>query len=54
LPADMDSAADLPKIRQALLDRHYSPDDVNKIMGANMLRVFLSVERVSRETRLHQ
>ena len=54
LPADMDSSADLPKIRQALLDRHYSPDDVQKIMGANMLRVFLAVERVSREMRLHQ
>jgi membrane dipeptidase len=54
LPADMDSSADLPKIRQALLDRHYSSDDVNKIMGANMLRVFLAVERASREMRLHQ
>jgi membrane dipeptidase len=54
LPADMDSSADLPKIRQALLDRHYSSDDVQKIMGANMLRVFLAVERVSREMTLHQ
>jgi membrane dipeptidase len=51
LPADMDSSADLPKIRQALLDRNYSPDDVNKIMGENMLRVFLAVERASREMR---
>ena len=44
----MDSSADLPKIRQALLERNYSPDDVNKIMGGNMLRVFLAVERASR------
>lgn len=51
LPADMDSSADLPKIRQAFLDRNYSPDDVGKIMGGNMLRVFLAVERVSREMR---
>jgi membrane dipeptidase len=51
LPAGMDSAADLPKIRQALLDRHYSPDDVDKIMGGNMLRVFLAVEQASREMR---
>jgi membrane dipeptidase len=51
LPRDMDSSADLPKIRQALLDRHYSPDEVNKIMGGNMLRVFLAVERASREMR---
>ena len=49
LPADMDSSADLPKIRQALLDRNYSPDDINKIMGGNMLRVFLAVERASHE-----
>jgi membrane dipeptidase len=51
LPADMDSSADLPKIRQALLNRNYSPDDVNKMMGGNMLRVFLAVERASREMR---
>jgi membrane dipeptidase len=51
LPTDMDSAADLPRIRQGLLDRNYSPDDVNKIMGGNMLRVFLSVEQTSREMR---
>ena len=51
LPADMDSAANLPKIRQALLDRNYSLEDINKIMGGNMLRVFLAVERASREIR---
>jgi membrane dipeptidase len=51
LPAGMDSCADLPKIRQALLDRNYSSDDVNKIMGGNMLRVLLAVERASREIR---
>jgi membrane dipeptidase len=49
LPAGMDSSADLPKIRQSLLDRNYSPEDVNKIMGGNMLRVFAAVERASRE-----
>jgi membrane dipeptidase len=49
LPAGMDSSADLPKIRQALLDRKYSPEDVSKIMGGNMLRVFLAVERASHE-----
>ena len=49
LPAGMDSAADLPKITQALLDRGYDPDDVKKILGANMLRVFRDVERASRE-----
>ncbi|HTS38006.1 MAG TPA: dipeptidase [Candidatus Solibacter sp.] len=48
-PAGMDSAADLPKITQALLDRGYSADDVHKILGGNTLRVMRDVERVSRE-----
>lgn len=48
-PAGMDSAADLPKITQALLDRGYSADDIHKILGGNVLRVFKQVERVSRE-----
>jgi len=45
----MDSAADLPKITQGLLDRGYSADDIHKILGGNVLRVFRDVERVSRE-----
>lgn len=48
-PQGMDSAADLPKITQALLDRGYSADDIKKILGGNLLRVFSVVERVSRE-----
>lgn len=48
-PAGMDSAADLPKITQGLLDRGYSSDDISKILGGNVLRVFREVERVSRE-----
>jgi membrane dipeptidase len=48
-PAGMDSAADLPKITQALLDRGYSADDIHKILGGNLLRVFGEVERVSRK-----
>jgi len=48
-PAGMDSAADLPKITQALLDRGYSAEDIHKILGGNVLRVFKEVERVSRE-----
>jgi membrane dipeptidase len=49
LPEGMDSAADLPKISQALLDRGYSTNDIHKILGGNLLRVFGEVERVSRE-----
>ena len=48
-PAGIDSAADLPKITQALLDRGYSADDIRKILGGNLLRVFREAERVSRE-----
>ena len=48
-PQGMDSAADLPKITQGLLDRGYSESDIKKILGGNLLRVFGEVERVSRE-----
>jgi len=48
-PEGIDSAADLPKITQALLDRGYSAGDIKKILGGNLLRVFAEVERVSRE-----
>jgi membrane dipeptidase len=48
-PEGIDSAADLPKITQALLDRGYSADDIRKILGGNLLCVFAEVERVSRE-----
>jgi len=48
-PQGIDSAADLPKITQALLDRGYSEGDIKKILGGNLLRVFAAVERVSRE-----
>ncbi|HUB03318.1 MAG TPA: dipeptidase [Terriglobales bacterium] len=48
-PKGIDSAADLPKITQALLDRGYSAEDIRKILGGNLLRVFGEAERVSRE-----
>jgi membrane dipeptidase len=50
-PQGMDSAADLPKITQGLLDRGYSAEDIHKILGGNVMRVFAEVERVSREMR---
>jgi membrane dipeptidase len=49
MPEGIDSAADLPKITQALLDRRYGADDIRKILGGNLLRVFGEVERVGRE-----
>ena len=39
-PQGIDSAADLPRITQALLDRGYSEKDIKKILGGNLLRVF--------------
>jgi len=48
-PQGMDSAADLPKITQGLLDRGYSAEDIKKILGGNLLRVFRQVEMVSHE-----
>ncbi len=45
-PSGIDSAADLPKITQALLDRGYSADDIRKILGGNLMRVFREVEGV--------
>src|SRR5215475_6288262 len=50
-PAGMDSAADLPRITQALLDRDYPADNIRKILGGNLLRVFREVERVSAQMR---
>jgi membrane dipeptidase len=52
-PEGMDSAADLPRITQALLDRGYSAADIRKILGGNILRVFREAERVSRELQAH-
>jgi membrane dipeptidase len=49
MPEGIDSAADLPKITQALLDRGYSEKDIHKILGGNLLRVLSEVERVSHE-----
>jgi membrane dipeptidase len=48
-PEGMDSAADLPKITQALMARGYSAEDMKKILGGNFLRVFEKVQEVSRQ-----
>jgi membrane dipeptidase len=48
-PEGINSAADLPKITQALVDRGYSTGDIRQILGGNLLRVFLEAERISRQ-----
>lgn len=52
MPEGMDSVADLPKITEALMERGYTAQDMRKILGGNLLRVFKEVERVSREIRI--
>jgi len=46
LPEGIDSAADLPKITAALSDRGYSDEDLRKLLGGNLMRVFGEVQRV--------
>jgi membrane dipeptidase len=50
-PMGLDSAADLPKITQALSERGYTAADLNKILGGNLMRVFSEVEKVSKQIR---
>jgi membrane dipeptidase len=40
LPEGIDSAADLPKVTAALHARGYTADQLHKILGGNLLRVF--------------
>jgi membrane dipeptidase len=44
LPAGIRSAADLPKITTALMARGYSAEQMKKILGGNLLRVFAEVQ----------
>lgn len=44
MPEGIDSAADLPKITAALLARGYSADDLRKVLGGNLMRVFGQVQ----------
>ena len=48
LPAGLKSVADYPNLVQELLDRKYNKNDIKKILGANSLRVWREVEKVSR------
>ena len=54
LPEGMDSAADLPKITAALMERGYSAEDCRKILGGNLLRVFREVQQVSKQLRAEE
>ena len=44
LPAGLQSAADLPSITRALADRGYTAEQLKKILGGNLLRVFGDIQ----------
>jgi len=44
LPAGINSAADLPKITAALHARGYTGEDLHKLLGGNLLRVFSTIQ----------
>jgi membrane dipeptidase len=44
LPEGLSSAADLPKITAALVERGYRAEQLNKLLGENLLRVFGAVQ----------
>ena len=48
-PADLSSVADLPNLTKELLRRGYSEQDIDKLLGGNMLRVLAEVERGSEQ-----
>ncbi len=47
MPLGMEDASQLPKITQALLEKGYAEQDVEKILGGNILRVMEQVERAA-------
>jgi membrane dipeptidase len=48
-PEGLDSVADLPKITEALVARGYTAEQIHKILGGNLMRVFREVEQVSKQ-----
>jgi len=48
LPEGIDSAADLPKITQALYQRGYTREQILKILGGNFMRVMRDVEATAK------
>ena len=48
MPLGMEDASKLPRITDALVKKGYSEQDVEKILGGNLLRVMEQVEQVAR------
>ena len=49
LPVDMKDVADYPNLVEALLKLEYSVEDIAKIMGGNLMRVWRAAEAYSRD-----
>jgi membrane dipeptidase len=47
VPAQLEDVSCYPNITQELLNRGYSKEDIHKILGGNLLRVFRQVEQVA-------
>ena len=48
LPAGIRSAADLPKITEALAERGYTAEQLGKLLGGNLMRVFADVQSAAK------
>jgi membrane dipeptidase len=46
MPLGMDDASRLPRLTEALLAKGYREEDIEKILGGNLLRVMEATERV--------
>jgi membrane dipeptidase len=51
LPEGIDSAADLPRVTAALIDRGYTAEDLHLLLGQNLLRVFRAVQTVAAKSK---
>jgi membrane dipeptidase len=50
VPAQLGDVSTYPVITQGLLDRGYTEDEIRKVLGGNVLRVFREVEAIARQT----
>jgi membrane dipeptidase len=49
LPAQMSDVSCYPLLTQIMLDRGYTKEQIHKVLGKNLMRVFADVEKVSRD-----
>lgn len=48
LPVGLEDVSCYPRLTEALLRRGYSPDEIRKVLGGNLLRILRSAEAVAR------